>query len=95
MFAAQTRASCAGIFNENKILLVKENGKWSLPGGWVDYNDSIIGGAFQNNFETTESAFFYSGFNSIIRYGKDNYRTSEPPTTLKGRGFGNGAGSPD
>lgn len=31
----------AAIFNENKILLVKEQNKWSLPGGWVDYNESI------------------------------------------------------
>lgn len=31
----------AAIFNENRILLVKENGKWSLPGGWIDYNESI------------------------------------------------------
>jgi len=31
----------AAIFNENKILLVKEKNKWSLPGGWVDYNKSI------------------------------------------------------
>lgn len=31
----------AAIFNENRILLVKERGKWSLPGGWVDYNQSI------------------------------------------------------
>lgn len=31
----------AAIFNENGILLVKERGKWSLPGGWVDYNQSI------------------------------------------------------
>lgn len=31
----------AVIFKENRILLVKENGKWSLPGGWVDYNESI------------------------------------------------------
>ncbi len=31
----------AVIFNENKILLVKENDKWSLPGGWVDYNETV------------------------------------------------------
>jgi len=32
----------AAIFRENKILLVKENnGRWSLPGGWVDVNESI------------------------------------------------------
>lgn len=32
----------AAIFRKNKILLVKErNGTWSLPGGWVDVNESI------------------------------------------------------
>lgn len=32
----------AAIFEEGKILLVKEkNGTWSLPGGWVDVNQSI------------------------------------------------------
>lgn len=34
--------SRAVIFQNNKILLVKEkNNKWSLPGGWVDINQSI------------------------------------------------------
>lgn len=32
----------AAIFQEDKILLVKENnGTWSLPGGWVDVNVSV------------------------------------------------------
>ena len=32
----------AAIFDNGKILLVKErNKKWSLPGGWVDVNQSI------------------------------------------------------
>ncbi len=32
----------AAIFQEDKILLVKEkNGKWSLPGGWVDVDLSV------------------------------------------------------
>lgn len=32
----------AAIFEEDKILLVQEtNGTWSLPGGWVDVNQSI------------------------------------------------------
>ncbi len=32
----------AAIFSDERILLVKEkNGKWSLPGGWVDVNLSI------------------------------------------------------
>ena len=32
----------AAIFQKQKILLVRENdGKWSLPGGWVDVNVSV------------------------------------------------------
>ncbi|MBO9703490.1 MAG: NUDIX hydrolase [Sporocytophaga sp.] len=32
----------AAIIKDDKILLVKENnGQWSLPGGWVDVNESI------------------------------------------------------
>lgn len=32
----------AAIFENGKILLVRENnGKWSLPGGWVDVNTSV------------------------------------------------------
>lgn len=32
----------AAIFRNDKILLVKEvNGKWSLPGGWVDVTQSV------------------------------------------------------
>lgn len=32
----------AAIFKEDKILLVQENNKkWSLPGGWVDFNQSV------------------------------------------------------
>mgnify|MGYP002748527040 CR=1 FL=1 len=32
----------AAIFKANRILLVKEkNGTWSLPGGWVDVNQTI------------------------------------------------------
>lgn len=29
------------IIKDNKILLVKEKGKWSLPGGWMDNNETI------------------------------------------------------
>jgi len=31
----------AAIFKDNKILLVNEYGKWSLPGGWVDVLESV------------------------------------------------------
>ena len=97
----------AAIFQDGRILLVRErNGKWSLPGGWCDYNlspaentvkevkeeagldieikrviaiqdrekhneppyaykvvkifylCSVLGGAFQQNIETTDSRYF-------------------------------------
>lgn len=33
----------AAVFKDNKILLVKEkvSGEWSLPGGWMDVNESL------------------------------------------------------
>lgn len=31
----------AAIFKDDKILLVKEDGRWSLPGGWVDVAESV------------------------------------------------------
>jgi len=31
----------AAIFSGHKILLVKEQGKWALPGGWIDYNQTV------------------------------------------------------
>jgi len=31
----------AAIFKDGKILLVRENGRWSLPGGWVDTTESV------------------------------------------------------
>lgn len=33
----------AAVFQDNKILMVRENnGKWSLPGGWCDVDQSIV-----------------------------------------------------
>ena len=36
----------AVIFSDGKILLVCENGKWSMPGGWCEFNlspaDNIV-----------------------------------------------------
>ena len=33
----------AAVFQDGRILLVRENsGKWSLPGGWVDVNISVL-----------------------------------------------------
>ena len=41
----------AAVFEEGKILLVQENnGKWSLPGGWVDVNVSVKDDERMKNF---------------------------------------------
>lgn len=38
----------AALFEDGKILLVKENdGKWSLPGGWVDVDLSVMENALK------------------------------------------------
>jgi len=43
----------AAMFDENKILLVKEEEKWSLPGGWVDYNETIASNTIKEVKEET------------------------------------------
>ncbi|TDQ59428.1 ADP-ribose pyrophosphatase YjhB (NUDIX family) [Mesocricetibacter intestinalis] len=54
--------SRAAIFKQDKILLVQENdGLWSLPGGWVDVQETIAGNTVK---ETREEA----GLEVIPRY---------------------------
>lgn len=42
-----------GIFEEDRVLLVRErsDGRWTLPGGWVDVNDSPSGAVEREIFE--------------------------------------------
>lgn len=42
-----------GIFDGDRVLLVRErsDGKWTLPGGWVDVNDSPSGAVAREVFE--------------------------------------------
>ena len=42
-----------GIFEDDRVLLVRErsDGKWTLPGGWVDINDSPSGAVVREIFE--------------------------------------------
>ena len=50
----------AAIFNDGKILLVKEKaGVWSMPGGWVDVNQSI---KTNTEKEVKEEAGLYKEF---------------------------------
>ncbi|MGL5353632.1 MAG: NUDIX hydrolase N-terminal domain-containing protein [Clostridium sp.] len=116
----------AAIFKDEKILLVHEiNGKWSLPGGWVDVLESIesntikevkeesgldvitkkiiaiqdrnkhntpiypygvckvfvecevIGGAFTENIETTEIAYFSLDNLPVLSEEKNNIQQIE------------------
>lgn len=44
----------AAVFKNEKILLVQErNGTWSLPGGWVDFDQSIKENAVKETLEET------------------------------------------
>lgn len=42
-----------GVFEEDRVLLVRErsDGRWTLPGGWVDINDSPSGAVAREIFE--------------------------------------------
>ncbi len=65
----------SAIFQEGKILLVCENGKWSLPGGWCEYNLSPADNAVK---ETKEEA----GLDVIVRKViavQDRDRHNPPP----------------
>ena len=42
----------AAVFREGRLLLVQEsNGLWALPGGWVDYNQTLRGNAAKEVLE--------------------------------------------
>ncbi len=42
----------AAIFKDDKVLLVQENdGRWSLPGGWVDMDQSIASNTVKEIYE--------------------------------------------
>ncbi len=35
----------AAVFEEGRILLVQEKGKWALPGGWMDFDQTVASNA--------------------------------------------------
>ena len=54
----------AALFEDGKILLVKENdGKWSLPGGWVDVDLSVMENALK---EVNEEAGLDADLDFVI-----------------------------
>ena len=70
----------AAIFKEGKILLVCErNGRWSMPGGWCDYNMSPAD-------NTVKEAKEEAGINVIIEKliaVQDREKHNEPPYAYK------------
>ncbi len=66
----------AAIFNNDKILLVKEkNGTWSLPGGWVDFDQTISGNTEK---EVWEEAGLHVRAKRLIAL-QDRNRHNTPP----------------
>ena len=66
----------AAIFKDNKILLVKErNGTWSLPGGWVDVNQT---GKSNTEKEVKEEAGLDVEATQIIAV-QDRNKHNQPP----------------
>lgn len=67
----------AGVFNGEKILLVKEesDNKWSLPGGWTDVNESPSEAAVREVLEETGLTVCVSKFVAL----HDKQKHAHPP----------------
>lgn len=65
----------AAIFQDGKILLVCEKGKWSLPGGWCEFNMSPADNAVK---ETKEEAGLDVAISKIIAV-QDRDKHNLPP----------------
>lgn len=66
----------AAIFSEGKILLVCENsGKWSMPGGWCEYNMSPVENTIK---ETKEEAGLDVVVQKVISV-QDRDKHNQPP----------------
>jgi ADP-ribose pyrophosphatase YjhB (NUDIX family) len=71
-----------GVFEENKVLLVRErsDGKWALPGGWVDVGD---GPAFAVEREIREeSGYLAKAVKLAALFDKNNPAHGHPPSIL-------------
>ena len=65
----------AAIFQDGKILLVCEKGKWSIPGGWCEYNLSPADNAIK---ETKEEAGLDVAAKKVIAV-QDRDKHNSPP----------------
>lgn len=70
----------AAVFQENRILLVQENnGLWSLPGGWVDVDQSVGSNLIK---EVREEAGLTVTLDRVIAV-QDRERHNQPPYAWK------------
>ena len=70
------------VFDQDKVLMVRErsDGKWSLPGGWVDVND---GPAFAVEREIREeSGYLAKAVKLAALFDKNNPAHGHPPGVL-------------
>jgi ADP-ribose pyrophosphatase YjhB (NUDIX family) len=71
-----------GVFDQDKVLLVRErsDGKWTLPGGWVDVGD---GPAFAVEREIREeSGYLAKAVKLAALFDKNNPAHGHPPSIL-------------
>lgn len=67
------------VFRDGRVLLVRErmDGKWTLPGGWVDVNDSPSGAVVREIQE--ESGYQARALKLAALFDKNNPRHGHPP----------------
>jgi ADP-ribose pyrophosphatase YjhB (NUDIX family) len=67
------------VFRDDKILMVREisDGKWTLPGGWVEVNDSPSGAVEREIRE--ESGYLAKAVKFAALFDKSNPRHGHPP----------------
>jgi ADP-ribose pyrophosphatase YjhB (NUDIX family) len=68
-----------GVFDQNKVLMVRErsDGKWTLPGGWVDVNDAPSYAVEREIRE--ESGFLTKAVKLAALFDKNNPAHGHPP----------------
>jgi ADP-ribose pyrophosphatase YjhB (NUDIX family) len=68
-----------GVFDQNKVLMVRErsDGKWTLPGGWVDVNDAPSSAVEREIRE--ESGYLAKAVKLAALFDKNNPAHGHPP----------------
>jgi ADP-ribose pyrophosphatase YjhB (NUDIX family) len=68
-----------GVFRDGKVLLVRErsDGKWTLPGGWVDVNDAPSSAVAREIRE--ESGYLARAVKLVALFDKNAPRHGHPP----------------